>query len=225
MKRLKLSIFIPLFIAVFSCSLQGNGHPMLLASEDEEAAGQVFTGAMQHLSSSLAAGHIVKYADYPIVHSLGLANISIPLYTAKAGSLEVPVTISYHASGIKLNEISECASLGWSLNAGGAVVKEICGAIDDNIYNHTVKTEEEADLEYLSAVLTQRSDAYWDKYHYSYPGGSGSFIVNLNESNEVIKTTWNDDKIEVEVKETPMGSIFTGVKKKCRKFYRHRCRR
>lgn len=186
---------------------------MLLASEDEEAAGHVFTGAMQHLSSSLAAGHIVKYADYPIVHSLGLANISIPLYTAKAGSLEVPVTISYHASGIKLNEISECAGLGWSLNAGGAVVKDICGAIDDNIYNHTVKTEEEADLEYLSAVLTQRSDAYWDKYHYSYPGGSGSFIVNLNESNEVIKTTWNDDKIEVEVKETPMGSIFTGVKK------------
>src|ERR1700733_13867749 len=41
-----------------------------------------------------------KYGDYPVNLYSGLPEISIPLYTVESGGLSVPVTLSYHASGL-----------------------------------------------------------------------------------------------------------------------------
>jgi len=65
------------------------------------------------------------YGIYPVDFSTGVPKIEIPIYTIKSGSLTFPITISYHASGIKVNQEASAVGLGWSLNAGGAIIRTL----------------------------------------------------------------------------------------------------
>lgn len=76
------------------------------------------------------AAALAQYADIPISKYSGVPNISIPLYTISTGSYELPLSISYHASGIKVAQEASSVGLGWVLNAGGVITREIRG-IDD----------------------------------------------------------------------------------------------
>lgn len=49
---------------------------------------------------------VQKYVCYPVNHSTGLADITIPIYTIKVGDMELPITLSYHSAGIKLRQLS-----------------------------------------------------------------------------------------------------------------------
>ena len=151
-----------------------------------------------NVSPSVTANHVIKYSNYPIVHSLGLTAIDIPLYTLQAGSITMPITLSYHASGIKLDDIAESPGIGWSLNAGGAVVKEVRGLSDDLFDNPYIpEADDISTKDTLSRIITNRNDSTWDKYHYSYPGGSGSFFARILDNNVLIeKATYNDDVIK-----------------------------
>ncbi len=71
-----------------------------------------------------------KYGDYPVGHYTGVPSISIPLYTIKSGDIEVPISLSYHASGIKTDQEATWVGLGWSLNAGGSISKQVKGYDD-----------------------------------------------------------------------------------------------
>lgn len=71
-----------------------------------------------------------KYFDIPVNMATGIPNISIPLYTIKAGNIIVPITLSYHAGGIQVDDIASWVGLGWALNAGGTIVKRTNG-LDD----------------------------------------------------------------------------------------------
>lgn len=58
-------------------------------------------------------------------HSLsnGIPNIQIPLYTIKSRKFEFPISLSYNAGGVKVDEQSSPIGLGWSLNAGGVIIR------------------------------------------------------------------------------------------------------
>ena len=45
-----------------------------------------------------------KYVSYPVDYCTGLVDITIPLYTIKVGDIELPITLSYHSSGLKVRE-------------------------------------------------------------------------------------------------------------------------
>src|SRR5882724_369545 len=47
-----------------------------------------------------------RYGDYPVGMLSGVPEINIPLYTIESGGIKLPVSLSYHASGIKVNDIS-----------------------------------------------------------------------------------------------------------------------
>uniref|UniRef100_UPI0022E6DFA9 hypothetical protein n=1 Tax=Bacteroides bouchesdurhonensis TaxID=1841855 RepID=UPI0022E6DFA9 len=42
-----------------------------------------------------------KFHSYPVDHCTGVPDIRIPLYEIVAGDITLPVTLSYHASGLK----------------------------------------------------------------------------------------------------------------------------
>ena len=58
-----------------------------------------------------------KYVDIPVSLSTGTPSISIPIYTLNEGNLSLPVSLNYHASGIKVGEVagfsgcSECTDV------------------------------------------------------------------------------------------------------------------
>lgn len=58
----------------------------------------------EFIKPSPQAGEMTKYIDYPMDLSSGLPSINIPLYTISTLSFNIPISISYHASGLKPNE-------------------------------------------------------------------------------------------------------------------------
>ena len=81
------------------------------------------------------AASLGKYGDIPVSHHTGVPNISIPIHTLTEGELSVPISLSYHSSGIKVDELASWVGLGWSLNAGGAITRTIVGAHDEGAAN------------------------------------------------------------------------------------------
>lgn len=71
-----------------------------------------------------------KYGDIPVSTYSGLPNISIPIYNIVSRDISVPISISYHASGIKVAEEASRVGLGWALNAGGVISRTVMGEDD-----------------------------------------------------------------------------------------------
>ena len=75
-----------------------------------------------------------KYGDIPVSAYTGVPSISIPIYSVKFRDISVPISLSYHASGIKVAEEATQVGLGWALNAGGNISRNIMGM--DDFVNH-----------------------------------------------------------------------------------------
>ncbi|MFT5436221.1 MAG: YD repeat-containing protein [Ulvibacter sp.] len=86
------------------------------------------------------AASLGQYADIPVSNYTGVPNISIPLYTATSGDIQLPITLNYHGSGIKVAQEASWVGLGWSLNAGGMITRQIRG-IDDFHWRGYINTE------------------------------------------------------------------------------------
>ncbi|MEW7278450.1 hypothetical protein ABW636_07625 [Aquimarina sp. 2201CG1-2-11] len=123
------------------------------------------------------AASLGKFGTFPVNKNLGTTNISIPLYTIKQGDIEIPISLSYNAtSGIRVNEEASWVGLGWTLNAGGAIIRKINGlpgggtSLDFNNvqYNHTFTS-------FFRDVTQQRADLNADDYLFNYTGNTGTF--------------------------------------------------
>jgi hypothetical protein len=99
-----------------------------------------FTPKVNNIPSSPEAALLGRFGDIPVGYYTGTANISIPLYTINESGVEIPITLSYHSSGIKVADEATWVGLGWSLEPGGAIIQEVRGKEDayDNFYwpNH-----------------------------------------------------------------------------------------
>ena len=84
------------------------------------------------------AASLGKYVDIPVSYHTGVPNISIPIYTVQEGELSLPISLSYHSSGIKVNEVASWVGLGWSLNAGGVISRTVIGGRDEGITNSMI---------------------------------------------------------------------------------------
>lgn len=65
------------------------------------------------------------FGSVPVGHYTGVPNISIPIYEIQSGDVKLPIKLSYHASGIKLAQEASSVGLGWVLNAGGCITREV----------------------------------------------------------------------------------------------------
>ena len=131
------------------------------------------------------AAMMEKFQSYPVDHCTGVPEITIPLYEIDLGELTVPVTLSYHASGLKPKERSGLAGTGWTLNLEPSVMREIKGIPDEDQYGwfnrhdswNRVPVDAEAKYEYYSRKFDNTYDTWPDKYIYRLPhsGSAGYF--------------------------------------------------
>jgi YD repeat-containing protein len=109
------------FIIVLVISLQG----ILLFGQNKVPEPQI-------LSQSPESYAFTKYDKVPVNLHGGLPVIEVPIYNIKTKSgYEVPIKLTYHSSGIKVNEIATQVGLGWRLEYGGMITKEVYGLPDD----------------------------------------------------------------------------------------------
>lgn len=79
-----------------------------------------------------SASSLGKYGDIPVSYFTGVPNISIPIYNIQSGPLNLPISLSYHSSGVKVGEMASWVGLGWTLNAGGIITRTVMGIPDED---------------------------------------------------------------------------------------------
>ena len=94
------------------------------------AAGSIHCPGQENVHSP-SATEFVRYERIPVSYFNGLPSIEIPLYTAETKDLYLPISLSYHASGIKVNQYPTAVGLGWNLNAGGGIARIVNGIPDE----------------------------------------------------------------------------------------------
>ena len=141
---------------------------------------QVKAPQITPLSPNAAA--LWKYAELPVNLYTGIPSISIPIYEIKSGGLTVPISLSYHAGGIRYEEQASWVGLGWTLNHGGAINRNVKGVADErgvlhpnNQFTTNVTT---CDYNYFQNVLNKTIDAESDEFSFSIPGKSGRFVFD-----------------------------------------------
>jgi hypothetical protein len=85
------------------------------------------------------AASLGKFFETPVSLYTGIPEINIPLTSIQEGEISLPVSLSYHAGGIKVDEVASSAGLGWSLNAGGVITRSTRG-LPDNIPSFKMET-------------------------------------------------------------------------------------
>ena len=93
--------------------------------------GQSSVQQLQIIPASPQAQSFQKYLNHQITEYNGLPEIDIPLYELKIKGLTIPVTLSYHASGIRYKQYDGEVGAGWSLNAGGYRVSRTINGRDE----------------------------------------------------------------------------------------------
>jgi hypothetical protein len=72
-----------------------------------------------------------KYVGVPVNHYTGAPEINIPLHTLQTPQLSVPISLNYHAGGLKVGAHASWVGAGWSLNAGGMIGRTVRGKAAD----------------------------------------------------------------------------------------------
>ena len=178
--------------------------------------------------ASPTAASLGKYGDFPVSYNTGLPQISIPIYTVKAGSLSLPISLSYHASGLKVQEQASWVGAGWALNAGGCITRTVVGAADDRgEYGvNNCLNGHYSDTGYNSYLFVQHPgpgaayDGYWtddqnfqwgvkdgepDLYFFNFGGYNGKFY--FNDDRTPIFVPEEDFKVQVDLNNNGSGSV------------------
>jgi|GEM_PF-1138611 len=140
------------------------------------------------------AAALGKYGNIPVSTYTGVPNISIPFFTLKSGGITLPISLSYHSGGNKVEEMASSVGLGWTLNAGGAITRSIRGMADEEAWgfldtsHYLPKIEStinggNALSNYLlnldmTYIATGVMDGEADIYNYNFGGYSGQFVMD-----------------------------------------------
>ncbi len=137
------------------------------------------------------AAAVQKYVCYPVNHSTGLADITIPIYTIKVGDMELPITLSYHSAGIKLRQLSGWVGTNWTLNAEPSIMREIRGIPDEEKYggyltakyfNEREQSDPDKKTRFLKQVEKKIIDSEPDRFYYKLAKQSGTFYLGVETS-------------------------------------------
>ncbi len=135
------------------------------------------------------ASSFTIYGNTPIDYSTGVPNINIPLYTLEVDGVQVPISISYHASGVKVDDLASVVGLKWTLNASGGIFRSIAGGkADEEGWLNPLTSFRDASWytanpvnlrstqDYLGFDGYNRYDHNPDNFNYSFLSNSGNFI-------------------------------------------------
>jgi RHS repeat-associated protein len=167
------------------------------------------------------AGALGKYGDIPVSYFTGVPDITVPIYNVQEGSLSLPVSLNYHASGIKVGELASWVGMGFSLNAGGMITRTVQGLPDDKYligYYYTggnfASSPTSQDI-YDS--VNGLKDSEPDIFSFNVGGYSGKFYLDVTQGVRVIRfAPMQDLKLDIPnpdfslfILTTPDGTKYT----------------
>ncbi|MFN0290107.1 hypothetical protein [Pedobacter helvus] len=141
------------------------------------------------------AASITKFGEIPVSNFTGIPNIGIPLYTIKSGKLELPMTLNYHAGGVKVESIASWVGLSWSLGGMPSISRSVRGAPDDNAngyfnfrrsvreyISHYTSGYDSLAQELMDFVRWEGEDTEPDVFQFNIGNKSGKFFFNQDHN-------------------------------------------
>jgi len=172
----------------------------------------------------------MKVEESTLDHYNGQPQIAVPLFSTKAGNLDVGLTLSYNSSGIRVSEQSGWVGKGWSLEAGGVISRSVVDMPDEidtelhkgtnstankfhNIFNLADNSEERKEFVYDAQWGKRvRYDTKTDIYQFSFFGRTGrfSFTKTGGTGNLVPVIIGNDGdyKIETQITNNTLPNMY-----------------
>ncbi|GAA3626408.1 SpvB/TcaC N-terminal domain-containing protein [Flavivirga jejuensis] len=142
------------------------------------------------------ASALAEYAKIPVSLPTGVANINLPLMELKGKDMNIPVSLSYHSAGNKVNEMSSSVGLGWTLNAGGVITRVVRGRADETngyLVGAGAILQNDFNTIPIHHFMLYDSDSEPDIYYFNFLGHTGRFV--LGYQGDVIMTPEQDYKI------------------------------
>lgn len=162
------------------------------------------------------AAEMTRYGEIPVSNFTGIPNIGIPIYTITSGELSLPISLSYHAGGNKVESIASWVGLSWSLGSLPSISRAVNGMPDDGangffskfqgksirqyMGNYTGGYDPAVD-EFMDYVKTEHIDTEPDAFNFNINGKSGKFYYNQDVDKFVCSPYSN-------IKITYMGQSF-----------------
>lgn len=123
------------------------------------------------------AAALGRFGDIEVDKGTGVPEINVPIYTIKTPRFNLPISLSYNATGIKVDQIATWVGLGWSLNAGGVINRTIVGYQDEKV-NGSIDnmTFPQTTDDIFMSVYYMKRDYDPDYYYYNFNGHAGKFV-------------------------------------------------
>jgi len=153
-----------------------------------------------HIASPTASS-LGKFVDIPIGYHTGTPNIDIPIYTVKDGPLTLPITLSYHASGLKVMEQASWVGAGWTLKGPNVISRTVRGNPDDIAASDLYYLQDQGYFSYLfygdapgsfpntfayTEFVGGNRDGEADIFFFSCGDYSGSFSFRADKTVDVV---------------------------------------
>jgi len=131
------------------------------------------------------AAALTTYVDIPVSHYTGVPNISIPLYEINVHGFTLPISLSYHASGVKASQEASWVGLGWVLNTGGVITRSVRSRDDLNaaVSYHKADEKKDTPLSLQELYSSEYNDFEPDVFSYNFGGYTGKFILEKKDRN------------------------------------------
>ncbi len=153
------------------------------------------TGQLRVSVPSPTSASLGKFGDVPVGLFAGTPSLSIPLFTAKGRTLDLPITLRYSAGGIRVQEIGSWVGIGWALDAGGVITRTVRGKVDEfaggyasegwqwyQSANWPVPSQTAID-DVAAGIL----DGEPDLFFFSFAGRSGQFVMGATATPSVLE--------------------------------------
>jgi len=141
------------------------------------------------------AASLLEYASVPVNLYTGTPEISVPFFELKGRKLSVPISISYHGSGIKVQDNSSSVGLGWALNAGGVITRIVRGIADESPNGYFNSDFNSIMNDASRFATTDATDTEPDIFYYNFNGKTGRLVMDANKNS--IQIPENNLKITV----------------------------
>ncbi len=152
-------------------------------------------GSMRVRPQSPTAASLGEYGDVPVALYTGTPNVTVPLFTVEGRTLAVPLALTYHGGGVRVEEQASWVGLGWSLVAGGTITRTVRGLADDltNGYYTNGQTFYKNGMwpnppnATLDKIADGLLDGEPDQFFFNFQGRSGKFVMGPTDSTGAVK--------------------------------------
>ena len=140
------------------------------------------------------AASLGTFGMIPTDNYVGQANLTIPIYEIDLDGKKFPIALSYHTDGTRVAQQATWIGLGWTLQAGGCVVRQVQGTDDfaaRGCYNLTDAPwltnprfeVTDQNLEKYMGYFKGDYDAEPDMFYFNAGGHSGSMYFDVLKNN------------------------------------------